>query len=253
MAWNDGSRFLVAHGVKWGTGPKFYKGSKHDTYWNKDLLWKLYVQGEAKKHGVAVRTEENRNNLEVMPPFMKSLEAARRFDGTHVPFEDPYRNDLFKTNTKSARIRPVIDRTRQDGGMNLETNRSRRPPMRHPSAPSGRGGGRPGSSTSLRSAGAGIGSPSVRGNGTSARVTSRTAHRLASLERMIAEEGQRRRQLENQLVQERRARERTEAQMSQLRSQMNKGGPAGGAHDAKLRAYDTIMHGLVDALKNKQR
>ena len=35
MAWNDGSRFLVAHGVKWGTGPKFYKGSKHDTYWNK--------------------------------------------------------------------------------------------------------------------------------------------------------------------------------------------------------------------------
>lgn len=35
MAWNDGSRFLIAHGVAWGKGPKVYKGSTRDTDWNK--------------------------------------------------------------------------------------------------------------------------------------------------------------------------------------------------------------------------
>lgn len=46
------------------------------------------MQQESRKHGVAIRTEENKHNLEVIPPFMKSLEAARGA-GSHVPFMDP--------------------------------------------------------------------------------------------------------------------------------------------------------------------
>ena len=34
MAWPDGSRFLIASGVKWGEGPKFYPGPSADTPWN---------------------------------------------------------------------------------------------------------------------------------------------------------------------------------------------------------------------------
>lgn len=34
MAWPDGSKFLIANGVKWGTGPKFYPGPSVDTPWN---------------------------------------------------------------------------------------------------------------------------------------------------------------------------------------------------------------------------
>ena len=34
MAWQDGSKFLIANGVKWGTGPKFYPGPSVDTPWN---------------------------------------------------------------------------------------------------------------------------------------------------------------------------------------------------------------------------
>lgn len=249
MAWNDGSRFLVAHGVKWGTGPKFYKGSKHDTYWNKDLLWKLYVQQESRKHGVAIRTDENKDNLEVIPPFMKSLEAARQ-KGARVPFHDPYRDDLFKTNTKSARARPVIDRTRAGGGLNLETNRSRVRSSRGPAVPQsghsghGHGGARPSSAT-LRSAGAGISSPTGR-----TQMTGRTAARLENLERMIMQEGARRRQLEGELARERQARQRTEQEMMSLRQTMNRGG--GSVSQGKLQAYDQIMTGLVTALKNKK-
>lgn len=34
MAWKDGSRFNIVSGIKWGTGPKVYKGSSKDTPWN---------------------------------------------------------------------------------------------------------------------------------------------------------------------------------------------------------------------------
>ena len=34
--------------TSWGKGPKIYKGSSRDTPWNRDLLWKLHVEHEAK-------------------------------------------------------------------------------------------------------------------------------------------------------------------------------------------------------------
>lgn len=49
MAWPDGSRFLVANGVKWGTGPKFYPGPSVDTPWNHDLNWKNYCKHESEQ------------------------------------------------------------------------------------------------------------------------------------------------------------------------------------------------------------
>lgn len=49
MAWPDGSRFLIAKGVKWGTGPPFYKGPSSDTPWNHDLNWKDYVTSDRAK------------------------------------------------------------------------------------------------------------------------------------------------------------------------------------------------------------
>ena len=98
-----------------------------------------------------------------------------------------YRDDLFKTNTRSARNKPHIDRTRNEG-LNLETGRSRAtargPQTSHRS-----------SSGALRTAGAGISSPSARGQ----QPTGRTAARLESLERMIMQESQQRRQLQGEL------------------------------------------------------
>mmetsp|Transcript_28208 Transcript_28208/g.66748 ORF Transcript_28208/g.66748 Transcript_28208/m.66748 type:complete len:303 (-) Transcript_28208:123-1031(-) len=97
--WQDGSRFLIASGVKWGSGPKYYKGSERDTPWNKDLLWKLYVEQEARKMKIPLRIDEHDKRLEAQPPYMRSLAAATNPDVKPDKLWDPYRHDEFKTGT----------------------------------------------------------------------------------------------------------------------------------------------------------
>lgn len=242
-AWKDGSRFNCAHGVKWGTGPKIYKGSKSDTDWNKDLLWKLYVQQEAHKHKVKIRMPEQhgKDAVESMPPIMMSLEAAKMKGVDNVKFYDPYQSNPMKSDHTDERAphhkHPpgVYDRTVLRSG---QPNNGRDGFLRA----SGRASSSRGS---LRSAGGrALTSPESARSRVSQRpgsdVSSRTLQRLNQLEKMVMQEQQARRSLAAELQRERDARQQAERKLMSV---------TGG----KVQAYEKVFERLQTALSHKGR
>jgi len=263
MAWPDGSRFLIASGVKWGSGPKVYKGSKRDTPWNKDLLWKLYVEQEARKMNLPLRKDEHDDNVEAYPPYMKSLACATHNNAEPLKLWDPYRHDQFKTGTvlteREANWKdlvgphglPLIHRgsprtwsaRRHDMGeekMQLDTMKLNAQLAQHGGGSGGGGGGhgataaRPETETRKSARSAGGASTARRsvvsagaGSARSARTTSSTLRRLEALEASLKSE-------HTESASLRRDLEKQKAEKAKL--------------DRKMAAYDTIMKGLMEAM-----
>lgn len=258
MAWPDGSRFLIASGVKWGSGPKVYKGSKRDTPWNKDLLWKLYVEQEARKMNMPLRKDEHDDNVEAYPPIMKSLACATHKKADSLKLWDPYRHDQFKTGTvlteREANWKdlvgphglPLIHRgsprtwsaRRHDMGeekAQLDTLKLNAQLAQHGGGGGGHGGGGSAGAgpetearATARSATASTARRSVASaGGASARTTSSTLRRLEALEASLRSE---------------------HSASDALRRDLDKQKAEKAKMDRKMQAYDTIMKGLMEAM-----
>lgn len=235
-----------------------YKGSSKDTPWNKDLLWRLYVEAEARKMGFAL--PEGPHDVDNQPPFMKPLAAAINKDFPSIPLYDPYTGDYFKTNsTLLVSGRPNEPIEAKAGPRALD----------HPAAlaksasagafaTTGGGGGGGGSATG------GAGSAALASSRSSSRFpplassraggdTSRT--RYSSLRRDLDSERRQRQETEGklhaELAAERRKRAAVESEVKAFEERVSATMKAHSRDAEKVKAYEKIVQTLVSTLQAK--
>lgn len=282
MAWQDGSRFLIYSGVKWGTGPKVYKGPSRDTPWNHDLLWRLYVEGEAKKGGF--RIPEGADDYDNMPPFMRPLARALNPEAPSEPLYDPYEGDQFKTRAvriDSARDNAgytavagprAMDHSKvqesiKAGTYNV-TSGSLLPALEAQRAAGGAGGSRSSRLHSARSQASlatsrarasARGKRSARALGASASASrlpqlspvGGNTDRLKRLETMVVSERRHRADLEEELKRERSARSRVESELRDFERTMKDQLSRKTLDSARMKKYEDVVSNLMTTLRSK--
>lgn len=252
MSWQDGSRFLIASGVKWGTGPKMYKGSSTDTTWNNDLLWKLYVEQEARKTGIQL--SKGPDDVEHVPPIMKPVAAATNKGFQKIPFRDPFARDPSKTcqphhSMESDRSSPL--RRLQYLKAFPEEAAKLGPPRRREAVMLNTG------RRSLDKSASSPGLPPASARSTRSRVSSvarasarsATSRRLANIEKMLTQERAAREDLSASLSEERKRREQVEGELAAFKAKMVQSLTQTKNVEGKLAQYKEIMDGLAQTMK----
>lgn len=252
MAWNDGSRFLIASGVKWGSGPKVYKGSSKDTEWNKDLLWRLYVQGETKRYLAGDNA----------PPFMMPLKRALAKKPLH--FYDPFSGDPAKTcqdEVEDSQLRQLKKkmafphlakgprRGKDIGAAAPASSRSRAGSRRGGAS---RGPGTPPSSRRIHAAAAAAHMGHSKSSGAISLASARSrasARPSTSRSNAAATTSARLARIEEALMMERAQRQQVESKLKNMEKEMH----STQQMQARLQKYETIMGTLMQSVREADK
>ena len=183
MAWQDGSKFLIANGVKWGTGPKFYPGPSVDTPWNHDLNWKTYC-----KHAHEQDHKCHERHLVRTPPKEGTISDLI------APGVPVYRAATPGSRPATGRSPTALSNAGKRMLQEAHTSGAR------PSA--SRGGAKPGTASSRRTArGSRLRTGSSRRPPGSAAFTPQTRQDIAELKRTLRQQSHAQKQVEQRVEQ----------------------------------------------------